>query len=100
MFKMKRRPTLPGVILREDYLKPRRVSISALAEVVGCSRKHMSQIVNGRVRLEAPFAARLGKVFDTSAQFWINLQANVDAFDAEQEIRRWKPAAVFPAVAV
>ena len=99
MFKMKRRPTLPGVILREDYLKPRRVLVSALAEAVGCSRKHMSLIVNGRVRLEAPIAARLGKVFGTSAQFWINLQANVDAFDAEREIRRWKPTAVFPAEA-
>ena len=83
MFKLKRRPTLPGVILREDYLKPRRISVTALAEALDCSRKHLSQIVNGRVRLEPDIAARLARVFGTSTRFWINLQANVDAYDAE-----------------
>ena len=95
MIKLKRRPTLPGVILREDYLKPRRISVSRLAAVIGCSRKHMSEIVNGRARLEAQLAARLARVFGTSAQFWVNLQANVDAFDAERAARKWRPAAVF-----
>ncbi|MBI4184889.1 MAG: HigA family addiction module antidote protein [Proteobacteria bacterium] len=97
MFKLKRRPTLPGTILSEDYLKPRRILVARLAEAVGCSRKHMSDIVNGKVRLEAPVAARLAKVLGTSAQFWINLQANVDGFDAERAARAWKPAATFPA---
>ena len=99
MFKLKRRPTTPGVILREDYLKPRRVSVAALAETVGYSRKHMSQVVNGKTRLEAPMAARLAKVFGTSAQFWVNLQANLDAYDAEHEARAWKPATVYRAAA-
>jgi addiction module HigA family antidote len=98
-FRLTRRPTLPGVMLREDYLRPRRVSVARLAAAVGCSRKHMSDIVNGRVRLEATMAARLGKVLGTSAQFWVNLQANVDAFDAERETRNWKPRATYRAVA-
>jgi addiction module HigA family antidote len=97
--KRKRRPTLPGVILRADYLDPREISVSEMAEAVGCSRKHMSQLVHGKARLEASMAARLAKVLGTSAQFWVNLQANVDAFDAEQAARTWKPATVFPAAA-
>jgi addiction module HigA family antidote len=99
MFKLKRRPTLPGTILSEDYLKPRRVPIAKMAAAVGCSRKHMSDIVNGKVRLEAGMAARLAKVLGTSAQFWVNLQANVDAYDAEREARAWRPKAVYGAEA-
>lgn len=99
MFKLERRPTLPGTILREDYLKPRLIPVARMAEAVGCSRKHMSDIVNGKVRLEARMAARIAKVLGTSAQFWVNLQANVDAFDAELEVRAWKPAVVYGAAA-
>ena len=100
MFKLKRRPTLPGVILREDYLKPRRISVAALADALGCSRKHLSQIVNGRARLEPDMAARLARVLGTGTRFWINLQANVDAFDADRAARKWKPSATYRAAAV
>ncbi|MGQ0663714.1 MAG: HigA family addiction module antitoxin [Pseudomonadota bacterium] len=98
MFKLNRRPTLPGEILREDYLRPRGISIAKLAAAVGYSRKHLGDIVNGKVRLDANLAARLAKVLGTSAQLWVNLQANVDAYDAERAARRWKPAAVFRAM--
>ncbi len=99
MFKMKRRPTPPGTMLREMYLKPRRVSVARFAAAVGCSRKHMSEIVNGRVRLEPDMAARIARVLGTSVRLWINLQANVDAFDAERAARKWKPSAIFRAKA-
>ena len=92
----KRRPTMPGEILREDFLKPRGISISRFAEAVGCSRKHMSDIVNGKVRIEGAMAGRIGKVLGTSARIWLNLQAAVDGFDAEQATRRWKPRLTFP----
>ncbi len=99
MFKLKRRPTPPGTMLREMYLKPRRVPVARFAEAVGCSRKHMSDIVNGRVRLEPDMAARIARVLGTSTRLWINLQASVDAFDADRAARKWKPATVYRAVA-
>lgn len=92
----KRRPTAPGEILIESILRPRGISISRFAEAVGCSRKHMSDIVNGKVRVEGNMAARIGKVLGTSAQVWINLQAAVDGFEAERAMRRWKPRMTFP----
>jgi addiction module HigA family antidote len=99
MFKLKRRPTPPGTMLREDYLKPRRISVAKLAAALGCSRKHLSQIVNNRVRLEPDMAARLARVLGTSTRFWVNLQANVDAYDADRAARKWKPSASFRAKA-
>lgn len=95
MIKRERRPTAPGEILRAHYLKPRHVSISKLAAAVGCSRKHMSQIVNGGARIEPMMAARVARVLGTTAQFWCNLQAAVDAYDAEREAKTWRPAAVY-----
>ena len=99
MFKLKRRPNPPGTMLREDYLKPRRISVAKLAAALGCSRKHLSQIVNNRVRLEPDMAARLARVLGTSTRFWVNLQANVDAYDADRAARKWKPSASFRAKA-
>ena len=95
----KRRPSVPGEILKALFMEPRSISVSDLASIVGISRKHMSQIVNGRARIEPTIAARLGKILGTGAQIWIDLQAELDAWDAEREVRRWKPRRTFRAAA-
>lgn len=95
MYKRERRPSPPGHILRAHYLDPRRLSIAKLAAAVGCSRKHMSRIVNGSARVEPLMAARLARVLGTTTQFWCNLQASVDAYDAEREAKTWRPGATY-----
>jgi len=90
-----RRPTPPGRILMQHYLAPRGVTITALAAAVDVSRKHMSMIVNGHVRVEPDVAARMAKVLNTTTEFWINLQAAIDAFDAERLSAAWKPGRIF-----
>lgn len=95
MVKRQRRPTPPGEILREHYLASRDISVTKFAEAVGCSRKHMSELVNGKVRLEAHLAARIAKVLGTSVQFWLNLQIAVDAYDAELEVSSWTPSVIY-----
>ena len=94
----KRSPTPPGVILKAHYLDPRGVSIAAFARAVGCSRKHMSGIVHGNARIEAPLATRIARVLDTTPQFWLNLQNAVDLFNAAQEIKHWEPETIYHAV--
>lgn len=90
-----RRPTPPGQILQLHYLEPRAITIAAFAAAIGVSRKHMSGIVNGRARLEPALAARIAKVLRTTTEFWINLQAAIDAFDADRAAKRWKPTTIF-----
>jgi addiction module HigA family antidote len=92
-----RRPTHPGKILREHYLVPRGITQTALAADLGISTKHLSQIVNGHTRIDSTLAAKIAKVLETTTQFWVNLQANIDAWDAEQETANWQPANVYPA---
>ena len=90
-----RRPTQPGEILRDFFLESRRITVSAFAQAVGCSRQHMSDIVNSQARIEPRMAARIGKVLGTSAQLWLNLQSAVDAWDAEREIATWQPSRTY-----
>jgi addiction module HigA family antidote len=85
MFKRNRRPTLPGQILVAHYLEPRALSVSQFARDLGVSRKHLSDIVNGRARVTPSVAVRLARALGTSPALWVNLQAAVDIFDAEQE---------------
>ncbi|MCS6903229.1 MAG: HigA family addiction module antitoxin [Candidatus Bipolaricaulota bacterium] len=93
----KRIPTSPGVILRELYLAPRGISVTDFAKAVGCSRKHMSQIIHGKARIEASLAMRIGAVLGTSAELWLNLQNKLDLYQAERELKKWKPQEVFHA---
>ena len=74
MLKSRRRPTPAGTILKAHYLEPRAISVTAFARAAGCSRKHMSNIVNGSARYDAGLAARIARVLGTSTELWINLQ--------------------------
>jgi addiction module HigA family antidote len=88
---------MPGEILRELFLEPRGISITRFAAAIEVSRKHMSDLVNGKVRLEPAMAGRIAKALGTSAQVWLNLQAAVDAHDAEASVKRWRPKETFEA---
>lgn len=97
MLKPERRPTAPGEILREHYLKPRSLSVAGLARAVEHSYKHMSQVVNGKAAIEAKLATKLAAVFDTTPEFWLNLQNAVDLWQARQSLAGWQPSATHAA---
>jgi len=44
-------------------------------------------LVNNNRRLTTEMAFRLAKAFDTSAEFWLNLQAAVDLWEVENDMR-------------
>jgi addiction module HigA family antidote len=46
----------------------------------------LSEIVRGHRAISPETALRLGRLFGTSAQFWMNLQANYDLAVARQEL--------------
>ncbi len=75
------RPVHPGEILREDFLAEYALSAGALAKAIGVPRDRLEKIVREKRAVTAETAARLGRYFKTSPQFWLNLQA---AFDLAQ----------------
>ena len=87
---LKRKPTHPGHILKEDYLEPLNLTISELSRALGTSRKTLSKIVNGRGSVTPEMALKLAKAFDTSPEFWLNLQRNYDLWEATQKSTDWQ----------
>ncbi len=77
-----RRPTSPGTMLVEEYMKPLGLTQQALAEVMGVTRVRVNEIINGRRGVTADTALRLAKAFGTSVDFWLRLQLACDLFDA------------------
>jgi len=72
------KPLHPGEVLLEEFLKPMGISQYRLAKDIGVQPTRINQIVKGRTGISADTALRLGRYFQMSAQFWLNLQAHYD----------------------
>jgi addiction module HigA family antidote len=64
----------PGEILREEFLKPRRMSPYALAKRLHVPPPRINDVVLERRGITADTAVRLSRFFRTTEQFWLNLQ--------------------------
>jgi len=67
-------PMHPGEILKELYLDPMGLSVNKLAERMHVTATRINDVVRGKRGITADTAMRLGKVFGTTAQLWLNLQ--------------------------
>jgi len=77
-------PPHPGEILKKLCLEPLGLSISEAARALGVGRKMLSNILNGHSRITPEMAIRLSIAFDTTAESWMNQQAQYDLWRAEQ----------------
>lgn len=68
-----------GEVLREEFLNFLDMSVSDLAEKSGISETVLNDIVAEKQPVTSEIAASLGRVFDTSAEFWMNLQNSYDS---------------------
>lgn len=68
-----RRPTHPGEILREEFMKPLGYTQKSLAQKIGCDTKTIHDLVNEKIGVPDWLAYRLGEVFGTTDKLWINL---------------------------
>ena len=89
MNRMKRQPTHPGKIIKEDYLMPLSITIKDMALNLGVSRKTLSKIVNEKGSVSPEMALRLSRAFDTTPDLWLNLQKKYDLWIAEHTSNNW-----------
>lgn len=87
MVSVKLPPIHPGEILNELYLAPLEMSAGALAGKLNVPRTRVERIVAGRVGITSDTALRLAKFFDTTPEFWMNLQT---AYELKVETERKK----------
>ena len=84
---LKRRPTHPGEILREDFFPDFGLTVARLAEAVGVSRQSVNDLLRERRALSPEMALRLARLFGNSPEFWLNAQRAIDLWDAAQAIK-------------
>lgn len=81
-----RKPTHPGEILLEEFLKPGGMTQAKLAEKMGVPVQRVNTLVNGKRDVTPETAILLSRAFRTSPEFWMNLQSAYDLYVAEKEM--------------
>jgi len=94
-----RRPTHPGAILREDVLPEAGITQGQLAQMLGVSRRSVSEVLHEHRPVTTDMAHRLARVFKTTPAFWLRLQEAVDIWDTfetnRNEYNQIKPLEIF-----
>lgn len=83
-------PPHPGRVLRELFLEPLGLSITATARALGVSRNTLSEIVNGSRNISSEMALRLSIAFDTSPDVWMGMQSQYDLWTAFLKTKKRK----------
>lgn len=86
-----RKPTSPGEILNEEFLKPMCMTQKTLADHLRCDVKVVNRIINGRTSVTAEMAMKLAAAFNMSAEFWLNAQQAVDLYVAFKKVGKSMP---------
>ena len=84
---MNRKPTTPGEILIEEFLKPLDMTQKDLADHIDCDYKVINRIANERAAITPEMAIKLAAAFDTTPDFWLNAQMATDLWS----LRRKRP---------
>ncbi len=78
MYPKNRIATHPGEVLLEDFIKPLGLTQRELADAINVYFQNLNEIINGRRGISVIMAMKLAKFFETSVEFWINLQTQYD----------------------
>ena len=85
----KKLPTItPGEILLEEFLKPMEISQYRLAKSTKLPQTRIAEIVKGRRSITAETALRFARFFNTSPQFWMNLQSEFELRTAKRKLQK------------
>lgn len=79
-------PIHPGEILEEEFMIPLGLSANALARRIDVPVTRISEIVRGNRGITADTALRLARLFGTSSELWLGLQAEYDLRLARRDL--------------
>ena len=88
MIKNGMRPIHPGEILLEEFMKPSAPTINAnmLAKAIEVPANRITSIIKGQRGITGDTAVRLAAFFNTTAEFWMNLQKAYELRLAERAL--------------
>jgi len=76
----------PGEILLEEFLKPMKLSQTALARAIGVPPRRINEIVLGKRAITADSDLRMARYFGLSEGFFLRLQADHDLMARRRQI--------------
>lgn len=82
-----RKPTPIGEILLEEFLEPLNLKVGDLAQILDVHRNTASSLINNNTRISLEMAVKLSKAFETTPEFWINLQNSIDLWELKHNKR-------------
>lgn len=83
---LRRQPTHPGALLREDVLPAMKVSIVQAAGELGVSRQMLHKIMAEKAPVTPEMAVRLGKFCGNGPDLWLGMQVAHDLWRAQQDL--------------
>lgn len=78
-------PLHPGQFVRDTALKPRNISVTEAAKIIGISRPGVSNFLNGKVAATSEMAKRIERAFEIPAQRLLDMQSAYNAAQAKEE---------------
>jgi addiction module HigA family antidote len=87
MFKLKRAPTHPAVILKEEFLIPLKITQTKLAQDLNVSFRAINELINQKRGITPAMALKLARYFNTTPQLWLNLQNEYELYKKNQELQ-------------
>jgi addiction module HigA family antidote len=87
-YDLKRTPTHPGEIVKEDFLTPLGITQTELAKALKTSFRTINEILNEKRSISPDMALRLSRYFGTSPDVWIGLQADYDLYWARLKSKK------------
>jgi addiction module HigA family antidote len=83
-------PVHPGRAIRELCLEPLGLTVTRTAQALGVTRKTFSELLNGRAGVSPEMSLRLSIAFNTTPEFWLNMQREYDLAQAMKKTKRLK----------
>ena len=71
-------PVHPGHVLLHDFIEPMEITRYRVAKNIGVPQRRIDLICRGEAAVSAEMALRLAQLFGTTAELWVNLQAQYD----------------------
>ncbi len=68
----------PGLYIRREVLRPRKLSVTEAAKLLGVGRPTLSNLLNGNASLSADMAVRFEKSFGVKREMLLQIQASYD----------------------
>jgi addiction module HigA family antidote len=84
---LKRPPTHPGAILRQDVLPALGLSVAEAARRLGVSRQQLHRVLAETHPLSTEMALRIARLEGNTPDLWLRMQQAYDLWHIEQQLR-------------